>query len=283
MEIGYKANFDWDITKRKLVIFLPSFKYSKLTEFSISQIQTKVDPSKWIIIIGNDNVDTDWDYLKYRNVRYFTLLSDNTKPRNSCFIRNYAIKRSLADVHLQKDAEVVVLGDFIQKAINAQEPWRPGKVYSLDEEQTELYLKTAHLESTVEKYPIEFPSHMIIDKGVNSDLFYNIKNVVLDADGTVNPSTYFQYAFGVKTEILQNLRGYDEEYTSYGWEDTDLFCRLHVMQKYIIPDYSCVAIHLYHPRGFEHEIDTVAVMKNIFITKNMKELQRNPVKWGQGF
>lgn len=308
-EVEYKANFNWDITKRKLVIFLPSFKYSELTEFSISQIQTKVDPSEWIIIIGNDNVDINWDHLRDKNVRYFTLLRDDKKSRNSCYIRNFAIKRAKSKLFMQKDAEVVVLGDFICNILYSHLPWRSGKIYSLNEKQTELYLKTADIKSTIATYPTLFcngkldysalkmysdiynttdPSEIPFSNfftiaPVLKDTLLHMKKVILDADGQWNPSSYFQYIFGIGTKILQGIRGYDEDYTSYGWEDTDLFCRLYGMNQYLYPDYSCTAIHPYHPRGNEHEEEVVVKMKKVFISKNPEAFQRNPIKWGGGF
>jgi len=276
-EIEYKANFNWDITKRKLVIFLPSFKYPELTEFAISQIQTQIPEKDWIIIIGNDNVDVNWDHLKDKNVRYFTLLRTASKPRNSSFIRNYAIKRCKSEIFLQKDAEVVILGDFVYNVINSRAPWRPGKVYVLDEEQTKMYLETKDFMN------IRVDPTKVVKEEVGDDLFH-VKSIIAEPDGSINLATYFHYAFAVKTKVLQEIRGYDEDYVLYGYNDSDLFCRLYHLGQYIIPDHTCTAIHLYHPvRSVNCGSVESVKMREIFIAKDPSKVQRNPIVWGRGY
>ena len=117
-KIKVESNFDWTETRgKKLVVFMPNFHGNEFTEFSIRQIRTKVDPKDYLIIVGNDNFKKNWDHLRDKNVRYFGLLREDTNSRNSCYIRNYFLKRCESENVLYKDGEVVLLGDFIYNAI----------------------------------------------------------------------------------------------------------------------------------------------------------------------
>jgi hypothetical protein len=270
--IEYTANFDWDETKgKKLVVFMPNYKFSHLTEFTISQIRTKVDPNKWIIIVGNDGVDVNWDHLKDKGVRYFTLKRGVNERRNPSFIRNFAIKRCQSEHFFVKDGEVVVLGDFIYNAINFHFPWKAGRISVLNEKQTAEYM--ANPES------FQFPLTKITEMMVAQDAT-QVKATILEADGKVNPSTYFSYAYSIRLDALKEIRGYDEDYTDSDWEDSDIFCRLFHMKHFLVPDYTCMAVHLYHSR--DHVLAKIARMKDIFLEKSPQEPFRNPNGWGEG-
>ena len=41
-KVEYISNFEWSLTNRKLVVFMPNYKYHELTEFTISQIKTEI-------------------------------------------------------------------------------------------------------------------------------------------------------------------------------------------------------------------------------------------------
>lgn len=278
--LDVKSNFDWAETRgKKLVIFCPNYKYSKLTEYSIENIKTKVDPSEWLIIIGNDNIDNNWNHLRNKNVRYFTLLHDHDGPRNGAFIRNYCIRRCQSDKLLQKDGEVIITGDFIYRAIYFRAGWRAGRVFVLPESVTKtMYESTGGIGWVLDNIP---PTKII--EPMVADNAYHAKEIIALADGQVNPSTYFHYAYACFTRTIQEMGGYDERFRYYGFEDSDIFCRLYHLSIQLCPDYGCAAIHPWHPRATDCTPERLQEMRNVFIADSPGNYIRNTMReWGTG-
>ena len=260
------SNFDWGITERKLVIFLPNYNMSKMAEFSITKIKTVVPQKDWIIIIGNDNENYDFSHLESQNVRFFTLNRKDKNPRNSLFIRNYLIKRCRSELLFQKDAEVCLKGDFIASCMNGH--WRAGYIKVLNQAQTKLFLDSKDPKCNIIK----------IDPTIPTDL-QKFKQLLLRKNGSRSYNTFWHYACCMHTKHLQDMHGYDEDFKLYGWGDPDMFCRLIASKYYLIPDYNCCAIHPDHNRGKTHE-DAIK-MKEIFKLKDPTIIIRNN-EWGAG-
>jgi len=267
------ANFDWSITQRKLCIFIPNFGKTEQLDFAISQIKTRVPKKDWIVIIGNDGIDIDFNYMKSSNVRYFTLHRDPVS-RNGGFIRNYFIKRCQSEKLLQKDPEIVLQGDFIYQVIRSEASWRAGNVYVLDRAMTSELI--AEKDFGILKYSacIKIDPVQVMDSK-------HAKYLIAGENGRVNFSSYFHYAYAIKTKILQKMQGYDERYTHYGYEDSDMFCRLLQLKHYLVPDYATTAIHLYHDRDPGFSVDDLKVMRKIFDMQNPVNTSRNR-SWGEG-
>jgi len=275
-------NFDWDETRRKLCIFLPHFQCPEFTECSIRAIHTQVDPRDYIIIIGNDNVSQNWDHLKEFNVKYFTIKRQGVPegtPRNSCYVRNYALKRMQSEFYIMKDAEVLVYGDFIYNAINFGTGWRPGSVYSLTAIETDKLLVATFPRVYVESECV--PKMDKVPHPIFEDPYY-LKQTLLEADGKINPTTYFHYAYCAPLKIVQQMNGYDEDYSSYGWEDTDMYGRLFAQGVRICPDPTTIAVHPHHPRNVDSKREVEVNMRDLYITKSPVAWYRNLSGWGDG-
>lgn len=265
-------NFEWSMTKRKICIFMPSYHDKKYTDNSLRNIKTSVPKEDYIIIIGCDGNEQDYSGREDENVYFFHINRSNREVRNSAYVRNYCLKRCQSDLFFQKDGDVVVLGDFIKNCIEWSQPWRAGMIYVLDEEQTENYLDSNNpvfLDSPTKKIDLAFP------EGVNK-----VKNIIYNAHGSVNMSTYFQYAFCAETKVMQDMNGYDEDYTYYGYEDSDMFCRLYGAGYKMMPDFDCSAVHQCHPRALVS--GKVENMESVFLSKDMSQSKRNPNGWGDG-
>ncbi len=298
MEVQVKSNFDWSITNRKLVIFIPNYGRKEYVEFGIKNLITSVPRDDWVIIIGNDNIEENFDNLFDQNVRYFTLFTGNSKPRNSCKIRNYAIKRCMSNIFFQKDPEVVVIGDFIKKSIEHGKGWRTGFSIIASVALSRLILKNGiqEVNKFLFKGPMDpnicawRPTGLIAEK-LNDGTYRGIadpkhlydpkfiKDVIFNANGKWNESTCFAYALGIETNILKEIGGYDEDYTSYGYEDSDLFCRLMNIKYGLTPDYNCVSVHLHHQLTVDGNLGKMAQMFN---SKDYREVIRNKNCWGEG-
>jgi hypothetical protein len=285
------SNFDWSITNKKLVIFIPNYNRPQYVEFGIRNLVTSIPRNDWIIIIGNDNIHYDFDHLKRFNAYYFSLLTGNSKPRNSCRIRNYAIKRCMSDIFFQKDPEVIVVGDFIKECIKYGKGWKTGFVIMASNNLSRLILRNGmqEVDKLLFKDPIN-PTRLIVEKLDDGtyrsivdpgQLFdpQSIKDVVFNTRGGWNESTCFAYALGIETKILKEISGYDEDYTNYGYEDPDMFCRLMFMKYGLIPDYTCTSVHLNHQLTVDENLEKMA---QIFLQKDFSNPVRNPNGWGEG-
>ncbi len=280
-EVQVRKNFGWGITDRKMILFMPNYKNSGLTEYSIKRISTVLEPWDHAIIIGNDNVDKDWSYLRnlegFNHTYYFTLKHDGPSPRNGAFIRNYFIKRCQSEFIFQKDGEVVIEGDFLFNASrycsNGDMLWRAGNVAVLDATNSTKYRENDSL----------IDVETVIKKRIEPVVAYSpldLKRHLIYMNGQVNFTSFFHYGFCVQTKLLQDMHGYDEDYLYYGFEDSDLFCRLAAMQKRFKPDYSCYAIHQWHPPT--ENVSMLPEMGEIFKRKDPCEVVRNPNGWGEG-
>ncbi len=268
-------NFDWSATEKKLVIFCPNYNGKRLTEHTIQRIQTAVPTDQWMVIVGNDNVDDDWDHLRTSNVASITLIRDNKEPRNGAFIRNYVLKRCRSELFLQKDGEVVIEGDFIFDTIHQchdEFGWRPGHAVALSAMETSCYLdgKCPNLDQV--GYQVE-PVVACPD-------LERTKRYLLRRNGQLNFISYYHYAYCVRTMWLQTMRGYDEDYRYYGWEDVDMYLRLADRGVKIFPDYNCYAVHLYHASTVNRPM--LNQMAELFRQKDPTLWCRNPAGWGEG-
>lgn len=267
-------NFEWNMTKRKLCIFMPNYHDKKYTQFSIDNIKTTIPKDDYIIIVGNDGDYIDFDNMENENVFFFSLKRKEKTMRNGCFIRNYIIKRCQSDLFFQKDGEVVVLGDFIKSCIRSNGDWRAGKIYVLDDDNTNEFMMTGNSHVVTSKPPTK------IINPIFPDTVEDVKKIIFDSNGKQNLSTYHHYSYCVKTELLKSIRGYDEDYYYYGFEDSDMFCRLYHLGHKLIPDPSITAVHLCHPR--EEITSEINIMGQLFKDKNPINSIRNSTNWGDG-
>lgn len=284
IEIEVKKNFEWDCTENKLTIFIPCYKNIDAVEFTIKRISTIMEPWDYTIIIGNDGFHHHWGKLTETMiqrdhpipVKYFSLLHKEVQPRNSCFIRNYALKRCMSEYFLQKDDSVVLTGDFPLYAVKTCEKgyfWRVGNINVLSEDDSCKCIG----DNTLSHLGTSF--HRLIEP-VTATSIEELKEHLVKMNGQENFTTYFQYAFCAPTQFLKGIRGYDEAYKFYGFEDIDMFCRLTALGKIIKPDYNTYAYHLCHPCTVNEE--ELASMQTLFRFKNPEQTLRNPKGWGNG-
>jgi GT2 family glycosyltransferase len=258
-------NFNWSITNRKLVIFIPNWGRGEYIRKTVKTIQTKVPRDKWLVIVINDRIHEDLSDLKDDNVLYLTFGPDRVGlGRGDGFARNIAIKRCQSEWFFQKDPEIIVTGDFINSILNCP---------------TDMYRLSGPAQKTRKNTSQKF---------LQGDA--TIEDCSEDAENhPINPNqfVYFHFGFAVKTDILRNMRGYDEDYKKMYCADRDLYMRL--MAQGVTPtfDPGCHPIHLWHevpwfPNSPQTRVD-YEEMKNLFANKDPKQFIRNdPETWGEG-
>ncbi len=258
-------DFDWSITNRELVIFIPNWGRGNYIRKTVENMTTKIPKDKWIIIVGNDCQHEDLSDMKNQNVVYFTFDPDRERPhdRGGGFIRNIAIKRCQSRWFFQKDPEILIENDFIDHILHCQTG-----MYRLGGPA----LKTK--KDTSQKFMEEQAT--ISECKKNADVF------------PINPNhfVYANFAFAVRTKILQEIRGFDEDYGQTYCYDRDLFVRLIEKGTRITSDPECTPVHLWHPTpSFPNTLETISDydgMKKMFASKNSKDIVRNPLGWGEG-
>ena len=248
-------NFDWAVTERELVIFVPNYRRKLLFDHTIKEMYTEVPTKDWIIIIGNDGVHEDHSDLEEFNVKYFTLERPDTSERNGNKIRNFCIKRCKSKWLFQRDPEILYRHDYIATVLKHSKPkqmLRCGDVMQLTKRATE---------------------HSLARK---------IDRLFEGTCRTVNPKdhTFMHYGCCLSTELLQSIHGYDECFTTWGYEDTDLFHRLQHTncESFCLTDLQ--AIHMWHPPTSDGHI--LREREVLYKKLDPKKIIRNGEDWGNG-
>lgn len=258
--------FDWSITNRELVIFMPNWGRGEYIRKTVAKIETVVPLDKWIVVVINDRIHEDLSDLDgFKNTVYMTFGPERSKEgRGDSFMRNIAIKRCQSKWFFQKDPEIIVTGDFIKHILEC-----PTDMYRLSGPAT----KTR--QNTTEKF--------LRGKATIQECLRDANQYPIDPDKFV----YFHFGFAVKTAILQEMKGYDEDYKKMYCADRDLYTRL--IAKGVTPtfDKQCKPIHLWHevpwfPDNPKTKSD-YAEMQAIFAKKNPNKFIRNQnILWGDG-
>lgn len=288
-------NFDWSITSRKATIFIPHYDRPAYVEASVKHFSTNVPKEDWVIIIGNDSVHHNFDYLTKYNAYTYTILRETSGFRNSGSNRNYALKRCQSDIFIEKDPEVFVVGDFLSKALSFHptKGWRAGKVilvgYPFVQEVLENGLGVLPKESF--NFPVKGKLEVrtivngIQQISIEPQSWYHpieAHKIIADSKGATNFSSFYAYVVGFDAKLLQKMRGYSEDYWNFGWEDCELFVRLMSAGYPIEPDYECISIHLEHPLT-QGRPEDVNKMGDIFAEWNPNNIVVNKFRqWGQG-
>lgn len=260
------TNFDWSLTDRELVIFMPNWGRGHFVRKTVEVMNTKIPKDRWVIIVGNDYTHEDLSDLEDQNVFSFTYKpgEPRRKERGGGYIRNIAIKRSKSKWFFQRDPEVVIEHDWIANILNCEADF----------------------------YRLSGPAYRV--KRTITEKFMNDNATINDCKNDselipINPNNFvfFNMAFGIRTKILQDMRGYDENHWGTYCYDRDLYVRLMAQNLQVTADPECHPIHLWHETpSFPDTKQTIAEyeeMKRLFATKDPKNFIRNLCgSWGEG-
>jgi len=259
-------SFDWSITNRELVIFIPNWGRGEYVRQTVKTIDTMVPLNKWLVVVINDRIHEDLSDLDgFENTVYLTFGPERTtEGRGDAFMRNVAIKRCQSKWFFQKDPEIIVTGDFIQNILNCP---------------TDMYRLSGPAQKTREDTTKRF----LQGKSTIYECSKDADDYTIDPDKFV----YCHFGFAVKTKILRDMRGYDEDYKKMYCADRDLYMRL--MAQGIQPtfDPQCHPIHLWHtlpwyPNTPKTKAD-YAEMQSLFASKDPQQfIRNNPDTWGEG-
>lgn len=176
---------------------------------------------------------------------------------------NYAIKRCQTKFLMSADADNLFPTNFISELINALKHEPLSVTYSqmldLDEETVPQLIELSEQDLDV---PYEALERAAISRG----------------GGDKHPGT-----FGTYTLFFHLIRGYDEQYEEWGWEDNDImerFMRLGLDRISIKPKANF--LHQWHPKGEGTKNWHDSAKQNRRYYETSTTIARNPIKWGEG-
>lgn len=259
MAIISHQNFSWSETAKDLVIFVPNYGRENYIRFSAENLFSEKHKDKYLIIVLNDGIHSDFEDLRHLNFRYLTLQRDPPISRNGSLIRNFGIKRCESRLTGFKDPETIPVHpdgpDGLIESMLLTGPkavWRPG--YN----QTMTYEDTLTLMSGV-------------DKTWSKQL------------DIAHPDNYARvhWLYCIETEVLKSLRAYSEQINLYGPEDADLLLRLFRMGYKQHLDFDSTIFHLWHEIPQQVYKDNWEMQK-VFRKLDHREVIRNDENWGEG-
>ncbi len=255
--------FDWSLTNRDLVIFMPNWGRGDYIRQTVQTIQTSIPRNRWIVIVANDRRHEDLSDLEEYNTYYFTFPHDDQAGRGDAFMRNIMIKYGQNQLLFQKDPEIIIEGDFIKSCLEHPDKlWRvAGNAMKIRSTITQKYMG---------------------GKATLQDCKQNCDRIpIIEAK-----HVFMHFGFCVSRQFLQDMHGYDEDYKHMYCADRDLWYRMIARGLPQHMNTNFPPIHLWHEVPWfpdtPENIRRYDEMKTIFANKNPSAWLRNPQEWGEG-
>lgn len=286
---------DWSLTERRIVMLVPNFGRGHLFRAAFEHFWTRLPSDQYLVLVANDGIDEHFGDLTDRNVAFLTLRRGEASPRNGAKLRNAIIKRCRSEWIFQRDPEILFGEDVLTRCVDSPaSAYRVGQISLMDRATTDLHCscisraadavcasrlernRTVHTTPCLPQTPIAQ-----IDLPPAPPLL----NTLVWRRVDPNASTFLHFGFGAKTSLLQSIRGYDEAFTHYGYEDVDLFERLRELGELPHADTEARAAHLWHeplPVGVGSVKDDAVAMRHIYLDHKAMGPVRNPEGWGEG-
>lgn len=209
------------------------------------------------------------------DVRYLRLRGAGG-PRNNARARNAGIRAARHPLVLNSDPDVVFVTDVV-RALAAE--WRPGTFCSLTGYYPLSRAASRDLWRTAEQRPLTAGDYRARAAGCH--------NLVQRPDGVYG----LHGAFLCDRETLAGLRGYDERFVLWGWEDRDLLTRLQrglgFTRRFVA---GATVVHQWHPalRADHDPVDRAGRSRVLWqmgwqqaCATAMTSLERNGGTWGE--
>jgi hypothetical protein len=253
----------FEITDKPLCIFIPNFGREKYIRNLAEQFKTSLSPDEYVIIIGNDGVDHNFDDLDDLNIHWFTLHRNPPLERNGAFIRNYFIKRCRGQYLFQVDPEILLSAN------------------------QDIILEMSTLAKQYNKHIIKPLYTASLDEDATIDLMnrnWSLANFVIPPEfikkiNTSSPER-IHYCFGCPVALLQGIHGYSELFKYYGPEDQEIFYQLHRNGIDVVSVNNWCVTHLWHPVN-KIVYENLNQMHKLFDLIKSKDVKRNTEKWGE--
>jgi GT2 family glycosyltransferase len=209
------------------------------------------------------------------DVRYLRLRGAGG-PRNNARARNAGIRAARHPLVLNSDPDVVFVTDVVRKLVAE---WQPGTFCSLTGYYPLSRAATRDLWRSAEQRPLtagDYRAHAV-----------GCHNLVQRPDGVYG----LHGAFLCDRDTLTCLRGYDERFQLWGWEDRDLLTRLQrglgFARRFVT---GAAVVHQWHPAlRADHDSQDRAGRSRVLwqmgwqqaCATTMTSLERNGGTWGE--
>ena len=255
-------NFDWAVTERDLVIFVPNFGRRDYLVATLERFATAVPTDRWITVVVNDGLHEDLSDLAERfNLAWFTFERNPAVERNGCMIRNYFIRRCRSRLLCTRDPEIFIEGEHFVESVLALPPgmvYRTGGMTELRDIDVQKVFNNPRTVPLNQLQPLR--------------VWHTRRGI----------SEGFHAGVTIETAQLVAMRGYDEDYAyAYGYEDWDMLHRLVAAGLKIQIDPRVWTYHVWHPRP-KFWGRTLPSNARTFESKDPKQIVRNGEEWGEG-
>jgi hypothetical protein len=252
--------FDWSITNKEFVLYIPNFGRKNLLIPTLKRFFTSVDKNKYLILVVNDGIHEDMSDLEHFNLKWFTFQREPANERNGCMIRNFVIRNCQSEWLCTKDPEIIIDGDIVSKILSIEDDvvYRPKGMIELFEQNTQQIIDDPFIDLT--KLPI-----------------------LRQWEASDKRNQAFHAGCAMRTKRLSDMHGYDERYKKgYGYEDWQMLERLKKTIPVVI-DKDIQTYHIAHPiiRKFHK---TIINNEDIYKSdlKNLSVMANEGEQWGEG-
>jgi hypothetical protein len=263
-------DFDWSVTERDIVIVLPSVgrKVQLIPGLKRLITTTALPKENWRIVVMNNCCHEDLSDLQCLNCSYFTLSKSlQTNYLNGGYARNYVLKRLRSKRVIFRDAEIFHDGDYLSYA-NQLPVDAVGELFAANQVYYNGIVGGVSVTASPEVTRAIIDNPMV-DLRTIARIFRMRSYEGMNGYGWIAP-----------TKMLQDMRGFDEDFDEWGMEDSDIFDRIKASGRPVIrmpQGYPVYATHLFHPPAPFPSGKACRIYKE----KDPNQLIRNPNGWGE--
>lgn len=223
--------------------------------------QENLPPDMEIVIVDDGSIDDTKkvvDFLRLEADKRYPFLTikyiylNHPEHRISSIPRNVGIKEATGEIIIFTESECLHIGNTInqilQKMIDhpentpvATQIWTMGQ---------RIYQK---LDDETFKYPSRILSHPYAQLTNNANM-NNTKAPDADFAITGSLNCLTGCFFACQRQWLMDIGGFDESFTGHSYDDFDLFARLAIYGKGILPCDDITVIHQWHEKNYPYNI-----------------------------
>lgn len=229
-----------------------------------------------IVIIDDGSTDNTKDVVKgltidahNKGISFNYIYLDHPEHRISCIPRNVGIKAAKGDVIIFTEPEVLHVGNTIKQIQDkmVEFPDRTPLATQVWTIQRKVYEK---LTQDNFNRPATILSHEYAQLTDDANL-HNAK--APDSDWAITGSNHCIVGclFAVERRILMDMGGFDESLTEFSFDDWNLFDRLALYGRGILPCDDIIVIHQYHPKEYPYNIYEAGDRNGKKSQENIKE------------
>lgn len=256
---------------KKCSIIIPTKDKNSRLKLVMKGLENQVDQNVEVIIVFDGcSPDTisSFEAMKF-TFEPIKIFCETNIGRGAA--RNRGIERATGDIVIFVDDDRIPAPNFISKHLARHQEECVVLGERMDTKLTESVIEQLSNENSF------FEVIKTIQKNSKKEFYYSIKKLFLK--NPYHPLRYIGFITGnvsIDKTLLDRVGGFDENFTGWGYEDTELGYRLAKANVKYISDYTIVNYHIMHNRNkaekSKEELNNLRYLGNKF--SNDKVLQR---------